>query len=110
MDAAGIARAHVCGVSIGGITALWLGVHAPDRVHRLVLANTAARIGSVEFWNERMELVRSGRAGSARRRHDGAVVHAGVPPAPRPSHGRADAGDAARVPVVGLPGLLRGTS
>lgn len=59
MDAAGFARAHVCGVSIGGVTALWMGVHAPDRVCRLVLANTAARIGSLEFWNERMRLARS---------------------------------------------------
>jgi 3-oxoadipate enol-lactonase len=60
MDHAGIASAHVCGVSIGGITALWLGVHAPDRVRRLVLANTAARIGSVESWEDRMATVRAG--------------------------------------------------
>jgi 3-oxoadipate enol-lactonase len=60
MDHVGMDRAHVCGVSIGGITALWLGVHAPDRVHRLVLANTAARIGSIESWSERMRLVRTG--------------------------------------------------
>lgn len=59
MDAAGIARAHVCGVSIGGLTTLWLGSHAPDRVNRLVLANTAARVGSLEFWAERMRLART---------------------------------------------------
>lgn len=57
MDAVGFARAHVCGLSIGGITALWLGVHAPERVQRLVLANTAARIGSPELWAERMRAV-----------------------------------------------------
>jgi 3-oxoadipate enol-lactonase len=56
MDASGVARAHVCGVSIGGLTALWMGVHAPERVNRLVLANTAARIGSLELWAERMRL------------------------------------------------------
>jgi 3-oxoadipate enol-lactonase len=60
MDAAGIARAHVCGVSIGGVTALWLGAHAPERVARLVLANTAARVGSDEFWAERMRVVSRG--------------------------------------------------
>ncbi len=54
MDAAGIARAHVCGVSLGGMTALWLGVHAPERVNQLVLANTGARIGSNGMWNERI--------------------------------------------------------
>jgi 3-oxoadipate enol-lactonase len=56
MDHAGFAQADVAGVSIGGLTALWLGVHAPGRVRRLVLANTAARIGSVPFWTERMRL------------------------------------------------------
>lgn len=56
MDDVGIAQADVAGVSIGGITALWLGVHAPGRVRRLVLANTAARIGSVPFWTERMRV------------------------------------------------------
>jgi 3-oxoadipate enol-lactonase len=60
MDHAGVARAHVAGVSLGGLTALWLGVHAPDRVDRLVLANTAARIGSVPMWAERMRLVEAG--------------------------------------------------
>jgi 3-oxoadipate enol-lactonase len=57
MDDAGIAQADVAGVSIGGMTALWLGVHAPGRVRRLVLANTAARIGSAAFWSERMRRV-----------------------------------------------------
>jgi 3-oxoadipate enol-lactonase len=57
MDHAGFAHTDIAGVSIGGITALWLGVHAPGRVRRLVLANTAARIGSVPFWAERIRLV-----------------------------------------------------
>lgn len=56
MDHARFAQADVAGVSIGGITALWLGVHAPGRVRRLVLANTAARIAAVPFWTERMRL------------------------------------------------------
>ena len=58
MDHLGMDRAHVCGVSIGGLTTLWLGVHAPDRVVRLVLANTAARVGSLDFWHERMRVAR----------------------------------------------------
>ena len=59
MDGIGIPRADVCGISLGGMTALWLGVHAPERVGRLVLANTAARIGSVELWNERIDVART---------------------------------------------------
>ena len=54
LDGLNIERAHVCGISIGGMTALWLGVNAADRVDRLVLANTCARIGSVPLWNERI--------------------------------------------------------
>ena len=37
---------------------MWLGVHAPDRVRSLTLANTGARIGSVEMWTERIGMVR----------------------------------------------------
>ena len=58
LDDAGIAAAHVCGISLGGLTAQWLGVHAADRVTSLVLANTGARIGSTESWAERIALVR----------------------------------------------------
>ena len=60
LDAAGARTAHVCGLSLGGLTAMWLGVYAPERVSSLVLANTAARVGSVESWTERIRLVREG--------------------------------------------------
>ena len=59
LDDAGAASAHVCGISLGGLTAQWLGVHAGDRVRSLVLANTGARIGSAESWSERIALVRA---------------------------------------------------
>ncbi|MCB9785591.1 MAG: alpha/beta hydrolase [Deltaproteobacteria bacterium] len=42
MDALGIARAHVCGNSLGGALALWLCHHQPERVDRLVLVNSLA--------------------------------------------------------------------
>jgi 3-oxoadipate enol-lactonase len=58
LDAEQMETAHVCGLSLGGITALWMAVHASERVRSLVLANTGARIGSVEFWDTRMALVR----------------------------------------------------
>jgi 3-oxoadipate enol-lactonase len=58
LDAAGAETAHVCGISLGGITAMWMGVHAPRRVRSLVLANTAARIGSVDMWSERIAFVK----------------------------------------------------
>ena len=37
----------------------WLGANAPDRVGRLVLANTSARIGAPEVWDQRIETVRA---------------------------------------------------
>ena len=58
LDAAGAPRAHVCGLSLGGLTAMWLAVHAPDRVESLILASTAARIRNALFWQERIELVK----------------------------------------------------
>ena len=59
LDAAGAPAAHICGLSLGGLTAMWLGVHAPDRVASLVLSSTAARIGNALLWQERIELVRT---------------------------------------------------
>jgi 3-oxoadipate enol-lactonase len=51
---------HFCGLSIGGQTGMWLGVHAPKRLKRLVLCNTGAKIGSREVWNPRIDAVRKG--------------------------------------------------
>ena len=59
LDAAGVSRAHVCGLSLGGLTAMWLGVHASTRLETLVLANTAARIRDAQFWEERIDAVRA---------------------------------------------------
>ena len=57
LDALGIEQASFCGLSMGGIVGQWLGIHAQDRIRRLVLANTAAKIGSEEAWNSRIETV-----------------------------------------------------
>ena len=58
LDAAGAPSAAVCGISIGGVTGMWLAQHASHHVKRLVLANTAARIGTSEGWSTRMRTVR----------------------------------------------------
>jgi 3-oxoadipate enol-lactonase len=59
LDAAGVGSAGVCGISLGGLTAMWLAVHEPGRVTRLVLANTSARIGTLQSWTDRIALVRA---------------------------------------------------
>jgi 3-oxoadipate enol-lactonase len=60
LDQLGVERAHVCGLSLGGLVALWLAIHRPERVGRAVFANTAARIGTLESWSARIEAVRAG--------------------------------------------------
>jgi len=59
LDAAGAKRADFLGISLGGLTGMWLALRAPDRVRKLVLANTGAKIGTTESWNQRIEAVRS---------------------------------------------------
>jgi 3-oxoadipate enol-lactonase len=60
LDALGVSRASVCGVSLGGMVGMWLGAHAPERIARLVLSNTAAIQGSPQLWNDRIGAVRAG--------------------------------------------------
>ena len=60
LDALAIDRVHFCGLSLGGVTGMWLGIHAPDRLRSLALCNTAAHIGSSDLWNARIERVREG--------------------------------------------------
>ena len=58
LDHLDIARAAFCGISMGGLTGQWLGIHQPQRLTHLVLANTAARIGAADAWLARAEQVR----------------------------------------------------
>jgi len=60
LDALAVPRAHFCGISMGGMTGQWLGIHAPQRLDKLVLANTAARIGTHGGWTARAAQVRAG--------------------------------------------------
>jgi 3-oxoadipate enol-lactonase len=57
LDGLGAPRAHFCGLSIGGLIGMWLGANAPERIARLALCNTSARIGTLPRWNARIESV-----------------------------------------------------
>ena len=61
LDHLAIDRAHVCGCSLGGMIALWLAAERPERIAGAVLANTGARVGTLDGWNTRIDAVR--RAG-----------------------------------------------
>jgi 3-oxoadipate enol-lactonase len=60
LDALGIERAHFCGLSMGGMVGMWLLTHAPERIDRAVLANTAAYMGPAELWNGRIAAAEAG--------------------------------------------------
>jgi 3-oxoadipate enol-lactonase len=51
-------RVSICGLSLGGATAMWVAANAPQRVDRLVLACTSARFGEAGPWQERAAVVR----------------------------------------------------
>jgi len=59
LNAVGAESAHVCGISLGGLTAMWLGVHHPERVRALVIANASARVGTAQRWVDRIATVGS---------------------------------------------------
>jgi 3-oxoadipate enol-lactonase/4-carboxymuconolactone decarboxylase len=64
LDALQIDQAVFCGLSMGGLTGMWLGANAPERFSKIVLANTAPKIGTADAWNARIEAVRrEGMAG-----------------------------------------------
>lgn len=59
MDTLKIARANFCGVSMGGLTGVALAARHANRLERVVLSNTAARIGSPEIWVPRAARART---------------------------------------------------
>jgi 3-oxoadipate enol-lactonase len=64
MDALGVTKAHFLGLSMGGLVGQWLMLHAPERLGKVVLANTAAHLPDPDGWNGRIRIVReSGMAG-----------------------------------------------
>jgi 3-oxoadipate enol-lactonase len=66
LDALGIVRAHLVGLSLGGMTAQAFAAASPERVDRLVLMATAAQLSPPSTWDE--------RAATARRDGMGALV------------------------------------
>ncbi|PVE20295.1 3-oxoadipate enol-lactonase [Microvirga sp. KLBC 81] len=59
LDGLEITKAHVVGLSLGGMTGQALASRHPDRVASLTLMATAAYMPSQQSWDERASLVRS---------------------------------------------------
>ena len=49
LDVLGVLRAHVFGISLGGMVASWMAIEAPERIGRLVLASTPPDASSVSY-------------------------------------------------------------
>jgi len=57
LDHLGLQKVRWCGLSIGGMVGMWLGTYAPERFERMVLSNTAARMGPPDMWDGRIRTV-----------------------------------------------------
>ncbi|HEY2435042.1 MAG TPA: alpha/beta fold hydrolase [Vicinamibacterales bacterium] len=59
-DALGIRTFAWCGLSLGGMIGQWLGANAPERLTRLVLANTSAHVDAQVFEQRRVHMLDRG--------------------------------------------------
>lgn len=57
LDALHIEKVYFCGLSMGGLIGQYLGIHHPERLHKLILSNTDSKIGDEKRWNERIDLL-----------------------------------------------------
>ncbi len=57
LDHLGVDRAHHCGLSIGGMIAMWVAANVPERVGRLILCCTSVRFDPPEAWADRAATV-----------------------------------------------------
>ena len=64
LDRLGVERAHFAGLSLGGMTGMWLGVNAPERIGRLTLMCTSAMLARDVDWPARAALVREQGTGA----------------------------------------------
>ncbi|PLZ03183.1 3-oxoadipate enol-lactonase [Burkholderia sp. WAC0059] len=60
LDTLAIRKFFFLGLSMGGSIGQWLAINAGERLHKLVLCNTGAKIGTDESWPPRIAAVRQG--------------------------------------------------
>ncbi|KAA9165749.1 3-oxoadipate enol-lactonase [Amycolatopsis acidicola] len=59
LDTLGVESAHFVGLSLGGMTGLWLAENAPQRIRGLVVCCTSAQPGNTQMWLDRVKQVRA---------------------------------------------------
>jgi 3-oxoadipate enol-lactonase/4-carboxymuconolactone decarboxylase len=60
LDDLGLDRVHIAGLSVGGMTAMWLAAHHPERVRRIAVLCSSAHLPPAAGWTERAAAVRAG--------------------------------------------------
>ncbi|HEU0151503.1 MAG TPA: 3-oxoadipate enol-lactonase [Bradyrhizobium sp.] len=60
LDDLNIEKTHWCGLSMGGMVGQWLGAHAPERLGKIVLANTSSHYPDPTIWETRIKAVKDG--------------------------------------------------
>jgi 3-oxoadipate enol-lactonase len=58
LDRLALERVSLCGLSLGGMTAMWVASEVPERIERLVLCCTSALLGPASDWQQRARTVR----------------------------------------------------
>lgn len=58
LDHLAVRDAVICGLSVGGMIAQGLAAERPDLVRALILCDTAAKIGTPEMWQQRVDSVK----------------------------------------------------
>jgi len=57
LDDLNISHTHWCGLSIGGAVGQWVAANAPERIDRLILANTTCHTVDAARWHARIKAV-----------------------------------------------------
>lgn len=50
----------LCGISVGGLVMQAVAVKRPDLAKKLIVCNSAAKLGNVETWNGRIDAIKNG--------------------------------------------------
>ncbi len=58
LDRLELPRAHLVGLSLGGMVTQWIAAHSPERVHTLSLLSTSAHFDEPQAWRQRAATVR----------------------------------------------------
>jgi 3-oxoadipate enol-lactonase len=60
LDGLGIGSVSFCGLSLGGMVGQWLAWRVPERMERLIVANSSSYLGPPQDWDARIATVRAG--------------------------------------------------